>query len=74
MRELTSGELDYVAGGTYDCCYCGCPSPEPQSAGNPGNLKAVGNAGEKGPSFIFGGYYEDANGRTGNSSNPRPGQ
>ncbi len=39
MRELTTEELDYVAGGWY------CPPSEP-GPGNPGNLKPVGNAGE----------------------------
>jgi hypothetical protein len=45
MRELTSDEIRYVSGGgTVDC---GCPYPQPQGSGNPGNLKPVGNAGER---------------------------
>ena len=65
-RELTKEELDQVTGGWI-------------GPGNPGNLYAVGKAGEN-PSnnpprdFIEGGYHEGDNGRTGASAvnTPQP--
>jgi hypothetical protein len=45
IRELTTDDLDHVAGGGGTDCYCGCPTPTP-TAGNPGNRMAVGGAGE----------------------------
>ncbi len=71
--ELSDAELDAVTGGTYCGCCCSCPpNGGNPSGGNPGNFKAVGNAGET-PSgnsnFIFGGSRIGNNGRAGNSGN-----
>ena len=78
-RELTLGEADQVhGGGDYCCtCYCPpCPPTEPPAAvlGNPGNLHAVGRAGED-PSnnpprdFVLGGTHVGGNGAHGASAN-----
>jgi hypothetical protein len=57
MRELTQHELDRVIGGWAV-----------EVGGNPGNFKDVGKAGEKTPSFMFGGsFIPDTNGNHGNS-------
>jgi hypothetical protein len=67
MRELASHELDMVGGGGGEVI-CYPPSPP----GNPGNTKAVGQAGEipsNNPNFIFGGTYVPfLNGLAGNSA------
>jgi hypothetical protein len=63
MRELSSEELDHVAGGW---------GVYPTTAGNPGNLKPVGKAGEA-PNgdtrFFTMGTAEGTNGAFGFSSN-----